>query len=264
VGPNCGPTIAKPTGGIWTCTFSDDFTGTTLDTTKWTPQVTATSGYHSGKECFVNSPNNISVSGGYLNLTARTEVAQFTCSSPLTAYMTQYTSGMVSTLGTFSQTYGRVEIRAALTTAKVAGLQTSFWLWPVNAVQYGPRWPASGEIDIAEMYSQYWSAAIPYIHYNPATLIDLSATRDCFVGNLSQFHTYAAEWTPKSITIIYDGATCLIEKWNPALPLHKPQPFDQPFFLNLTQALGIGTNTFNPALTPLPAVTKIDYVHIWH
>jgi hypothetical protein len=42
-----------------------------------------------------------------------------------------------------------------------------------------------------------------------------------------------------------------------------PAPFDQPFFIALTQALGVGTNSFNPATTPLPATTSIDYVRVW-
>jgi hypothetical protein len=51
------------------------------------------------------------------------------------------------------------------------------------------------------------------------------------------------------------------DNWKPLLA--KPAPFDQPFFLALTQALGIGGNAFNPATTPLPATTQIDYVRIW-
>ena len=35
---DCGVTILKANGQAWTCTFADDFNGTTLDRTKWTPQ----------------------------------------------------------------------------------------------------------------------------------------------------------------------------------------------------------------------------------
>jgi hypothetical protein len=42
-----------------------------------------------------------------------------------------------------------------------------------------------------------------------------------------------------------------------------PAPFDQPFFILLTQALGVGTNQFDPATTPLPATTSVDYVRVW-
>jgi hypothetical protein len=40
-------------------------------------------------------------------------------------------------------------------------------------------------------------------------------------------------------------------------------PFDQPFFIALTQALGVGTNALDPSSTPLPATTSIDYVRVW-
>jgi hypothetical protein len=31
----------------------------------------------------------------------------------------------------------------------------------------------------------------------------------------------------------------------------------------LTQELGIGPNLFDPATTPLPATTSVDYVRVW-
>ena len=70
-------------------------------------------------------------------------------------------------------------------------------------------------------------------------------------------------WTTSSITISFDGQTCLQDVWDPALPLVKPQPFDHPFMVALTQALGQTTNAFDPLVTPLPATTDIDYVHVW-
>ena len=42
-----------------------------------------------------------------------------------------------------------------------------------------------------------------------------------------------------------------------------PQPSNQPFFINLTQALGLATNNFNPGTTPLPATSEIKYVRAW-
>jgi beta-glucanase (GH16 family) len=244
------------TAGNWACTFSDDFDGTSLDTSKWIAQRTATSGYTSGKTaCFVDSPNNVSVSNGTLQLTARTEASPFTCSDPTGNFNTQYTSGMVSTAGgRFSQAYGRFEVRARVSSARLSGLQSSFWLWPVDANKYG-AWPASGEIDIAELYSQYADRAIPYIHYSSA---DPNVTNNsCIIGSPDAFHTYAVEWSPSTIKVIYDGNTCLIDT------LAGSHPFDQPFIVVLTQALGIGTNQFDPATTPLPATTTIDYVRAW-
>jgi beta-glucanase (GH16 family) len=257
----CGARIPKGTGGYWECTFWDDFNGGSLDRTKWIPQQTATSGYLSGPTaCFVDNPNNVSVSDGSLKLTARQEPAPIGCGA---AFATQYTSGMVSTAGgRFSQTYGRFEIRAKVPPAQVKGLQSSLWLWPVNASRYG-QYPASGEIDIAEMYSQYPDRAIPYIHYKAAAPDPNVTNNYCMISNLAAYHTYALEWTASTLKITYDGKTCLVDNWNPAAPLIKPAPFDQPFFIALTQALGIGTNQFDAATTPLPATTTVDYVRVW-
>ena len=244
--------------GTWSCTFSDDFDGTSLDTSKWIAQRTDTSGYTSGKTaCFTDGPGNVSVSGGALQLTARREATPFTCKDPSGDFLTPYTSGMVSTYGRFSQTYGRFEVRAKVSGARVPGLQSSFWLFPQSST-YG-AWPASGEIDFAELYSQYADRAIPYVHYNPAAPDPNVTTTSCAIGNPDDFHTYALEWTTSQLKMIYDGQTCLIDTWKTG----STQPFDQPFFIALTQALGIGTNQFNPASTPLPATTTVDYVRAW-
>lgn len=251
----------KSKSGELRCTFDDEFSGSKLDTSKWLVQKTADSGYHSGSECFVDSPDNVSVSGGHLSLTVLNVGTPFTCSDTAAGYPTLYTSGSVTTWKRFSQTYGRFEIRAKFPAAKVAGLQSALWLYP-QKLNYG-AWPNSGEIDIAEAYSRYPDRAIPYLHYTQ-TSPDATVTNNrCKVKDVSEFHIYAAVWTRKSITITYDGKTCLVHTWNPAPPLTSPAPFDQPFLVALTQALGITDNTFNPQKTPLPATTQVDYVRVW-
>jgi beta-glucanase (GH16 family) len=230
---------------------------------------TATSGFTSGlSACFVNSPNNISVGNGYLSLTAREESAPFVCQDPYGSFTTQYTSGDVATYGTFNQTYGRFEVKAKVPATTIAGLQSSFWLFPQSLTGLGP-WPASGEIDIAETYSQYPTLAIPTVHYNYDPSTTNAATNTNVVTNYNcamnpdQFNDYVVEWTPTTITVVYNGTTCLVDHWIPASPEAAPQPFNQPFFVDLTQALGIGTNAFNPGVTPLPATTEIQYVRVW-
>ena len=150
-------------GQQWRCTFDDEFNGTTLDTSNWAVQQTADGGYHSGIECDEDSPGNVSVSGGTLNLTAEQARSPFLCPGD-PPYETDYTSGMVSTYQRFDQTGGLFEINAKISGAKTQGLQTSFWLYPAQ-LTYG-AWPASGEIDIAELFSQYPTLAIPFVHYN--------------------------------------------------------------------------------------------------
>jgi beta-glucanase (GH16 family) len=273
--PCGGESLApKPGGGAWTCTFDDEFDASTgdptaLNTSWWVPQVTATSGYTTGplgsEACYVNSANNISVSGGALHLTVRKEAAPFTCG----LFTTQYTAGMVSTYTNFNQTYGRFEVRALLPQTTAAGLQETLWLWPINHTLYGATWPDSGEVDFSEFYSDYSSLDIPYIHYNysPSTVSATTNTNTVTATNcqitLSQYNDYAVVWTPGSFTITINGNTCLVDNYVPDDGLTSPEPFDQPFFIALTQALGINANAFNPATTPLPATTSIDYVRVW-
>jgi beta-glucanase (GH16 family) len=259
----CGSTVYKAGGSAWQCSFADEFSGSTLDTSHWVVQTTAQSGFHNGPECFVNTPDNLSVGGGTLSLTVRKEAAPFTCAAASAgSYTSQYTSGMVMTAGLFSQTYGRFEVRAKLPAAKVKGLQESFWLWPDNPYKYGTAWPRSGEIDIAEIYHLYPDRAIPYVHYVPGVADPNVTNNYCLIDDVTKFHTYTAEWTPTTITIKYDGVTCLVDTLVAAAPLLVGQPFDQPFMVALTQALGIGSNAFD-ANTPLPATTQVDYVRIW-
>jgi len=252
---DCQGTTPLGLPGQWNCTFDDEFNGTSLDTTKWVPQETAASGYLNGATaCYVDNPDTISVSGGYLNLTAR-QVAPFTCQDGSNSFTTSYEAGMVSTEGLFDQTYGAFEVSAKLPPSVVEGLQETMWLYP-QTMTYGP-WPDSGEIDFAEFYSEYPGLDVPYIHYAQSST-DVNATSyDCVI-NQDAFNTYGVDWTPTSITVLYNGTPCLVDT-----PSTGSEPFDQPFFIALTQALGVGTNAFTPNVTELPATTQIDWVRAW-
>lgn len=261
---DCGNmTIDKPTGARWVCSFDDEFDGSTLSTSRWDVQDTALTGYRSGDECYLNSPGTVSVSGGVLNLTAHRAPSPFTCQSPVGSYPTRYTSGMVTTYLKFSQTYGYFEVKAAFAPTAVSGIQSSLWLWPVNRNAYGRTFPDSGEIDFAEWFSSDPTLAIPTIHYNAVDGTDPNATTNsCHVTDPSVFNTYGVEWTPDSMTILIDGRTCMVDDWSPAAPERSPAPFNLPFFLNLTQAIGVGDNEVS-SRTPFPATLRVDWVRVW-
>lgn len=249
--PDCGKQVfVKASGAPWKCTFADEFEGSSLDTSKWTVQQTPGS-----QECF--SAKNVTVAGGVLSLTTQKVETPVTCGSVTSSY----TSAQVSGYGKYSQLNGRFEVRAKFPAAQVAGLQSALWMWPVEANKYG-SWPGSGEIDIAEMYTTYPDRVIPYLHYN-SQASDTSVTNNhCMISDVSEFHTYVVEWTTARITITYDGRTCLDHRIDAVSPLGASGPFDQPFFMVLTQMLGVGANA-PTASTPLPATTQVDYVRMW-
>jgi len=262
-GPSaCGPALTKPTGGYWHCTFADNFNGKALNRRHWVPQQTANSGYLVGPECYVDSPHNIAVAGGVLRLTARKEAAPFGCVNPTGNFVTQYTGASVTTHKLFTQTYGRFDVRARFPHVTGAGSHSALWLYPQDPSFYGAS-PASGEIDIGEYYSAYPDRVVPFVHYNSASSNPHNTNTSCLVNEAWKWHRYSVEWTSKSITVKYDGRTCLVNRWNPAAPLKKPAPFDKPYLIALTQALGLGSNAFNASTTTLPLTTEIDWVHVY-
>jgi beta-glucanase (GH16 family) len=257
--PTCGDTTPlKADGTPWTCTFDDDFDGTALDRSKWTVQTTAQFGFHSGSECMVDDPNNISVSNGHLNLTVRDVGTPLRCPSPRVPYTTRYTGASVYS-SWFAQEYGRFEIRAKFPEGYgVSGIQSSLWLFP-RQLSAGSLLSGATEIDVAEAYSRHPNIVVPAVH--GLTVSPLLPNSYCDVPDYgAAFHTYAVEWSRSTISFSYDGTTCMKVATPPSLPptLRRPTPF----LVALTQGMGVGVNA-NTTAPPLPGTTQIDYVRVW-
>src|SRR4051794_18151475 len=110
----CGTQPLKPDGTAWQCTFSDDFTGTTLDRTKWLAVTSFVTGSEQVYTCYRDDPQNVNVRFGALNLRLTRLKAPAPC-GVTGRDPSRYQSGMVSTYHRFSQQYGRVEARIKTT-----------------------------------------------------------------------------------------------------------------------------------------------------
>lgn len=272
-GGACGhtaPPVAAPRG-TWSCTFDDEFNGTALDATKWAPQLTQFSGYTTGttKPCYVDNPGTISESGGTLNVSViRLPKIAWCKGLNFVGSTSRYEAGMVTSYKLFSQRYGYFEMRAQTPPTTLSGLQETLWLYPSDETLYG-RWPDSGEIDFAEFYSDLASRDFPILHF-PGASHDPNANvmpDGCAAGNATPgggFNTYGVLWTPTSISTYFNGVKCFTDIYGSYVtnPDTAPAPFDQPFFLNITAALGMGLNAVNMH-TPMPATTKVDWVRVW-
>lgn len=257
VAPECGEPISKSNGTAWRCTFADYFDGTTLDTRHWSALRSQDTSLGI-PECFVDSPNNISVRDGSLYMTIRKEPRPFFCPLQVGGFVTQYTAGGVTSWAKFNQAYGRYETRAAFPATKEPGVYGAIWMWPQsNKGKYGDK---SGEIDTAEFWTAEPNVVRPFVHYDDGGT-DPDKTAACPVSRPEDFHTYALEWTEHTLTFIYDGQVCLVDDWNPAAPLQAPQPFDEPFFL--TMNIDFGGYLPHDLKAPLPQTMKVDYVKVW-
>lgn len=255
----CGTRPRKSDGTYWSCTFVDDFNGSALDRTKWTPQTVFSSGNYLGAyACYYDDPANVSVSGGYLNLTVRKVATARPCTNTVPLLPTTYTAGMVTTYHKFSQQYGRFEARFRSTATQAPGLQESWWLWPDDRSGSVLTWPLAGEIDIAETYSSYPTLGIPYLHYtendNGGPVPGVNTAWNC-TATRGAFNTYTLEWSASRIEIFVNGRSCLVNTSG-------DNAFRKQYILNLTQALGYGSNSYT-GTAPLPATTTVDYVKVW-
>ena len=257
----CGTVLTKADGTPWTCSYVDNFDGKALDPTRWITQQTAVTGFRSGQTCFTTSTKNIRVFRGELELTARAEKGRFLCQSPSGDFSTTYTGGMIGTRTKFSQAYGRFEVRAKYPAATKPGVHGGFWMFPLH-LRYGP-WPASGEIDVAEWWSNDPTLVMPSLHYNGRD-VWLDSGWSCRVADPAGYHTYTVEWLPSAISFFIDGVLCFTREPEPDAPLVAPQPFDHPFSMILNMGVGpaSGTNAVSSA-TPLPATYTVDYAKAW-
>ncbi len=258
----CGDTILKADGTPWTCSFTDDFDGTSLNRQKWRVQTGDSTGdyiHDTVKACNMDSPDTVSVSDGALHLSVF-EGAPVTCAG-LDGDTTPYHGGRVTTFHTWSQQYGRFEARIKTNASSEPGLHEGFWMWPDTRYPEGQgEWPNNGEIDIAEMRSLLPNVAVPFL-YSPDDLLgsilegpNANTAWNC-AANRGEWNTYTMEWAPERIEIFVNGNLCLVNTSG-------NEAFKKRYIMVLSQGLGTGGNALVPGTT-LPATMEIDYVRAW-
>jgi beta-glucanase (GH16 family) len=253
----CGAQPRKADGTAWSCSFHDEFAGTSLDRTKWVPQTIFASGSPGAYACYADDPSVVNVANGSLNLTVRRVATPVSCQADGQSVSTSYLAGMVTTYHLFSQQYGRFEARIRNTATAAPGLHEAFWLWPDDRVASTAVWPAAGEIDVSETYSAHPDLSIPFLHYaadvaGPQPGVNTAWNCTAYRG---QWNTYALEWTPTRIEILVNGRSCLVNtSADPA--------FLKPYIVAFTQGLGTAGNEYD-GRAPIPATMNVDYLRVW-
>jgi hypothetical protein len=210
--------------GNWTLAFDDEFSGSSLDTSKW-----SNCWFSPGCGTMNNvttDPNNVAVSNG--NLALRLS------SSTSGALISTNPKGGATTGYQF--TTGYVEARI-----KFTGDGTNIYNWPAWWTS-GQSWPGDNEIDIAEpkgpMTSNYLNGAGQWQTFQPAG----------FWGN--EWHVFGMQRNAATTDIYMDGV--LVKTFV------SDNPATHPHYLILNTGSGRG-----PAAYGAASEMTVDYVRAW-
>lgn len=154
----------------WPMIANDEFDGTALDRSKWSPYTGETTG-GVGR----HREENIAVRDGLLTVTSEGKTS----------------GGMAWANG---QQYGRWEVRAK--TNKGSGYGDVMLLWPD-----AEDWPEGGEINFMEIPNAERTESHFIVHYGE----DNSQIGKTVQGDFTQWHNYAVEWAPDHIAGFIDG-----------------------------------------------------------
>jgi len=233
---SCAGLAGQPTAK-WTLTFRDEFTDRELAFPRWEPHDPW--GHERNREGQAYVPAAIDVKDGIARITARRELARYD------GRQREFTSGIMTTQGSFAQTYGRFEIRCRAASGK--GLESKFWLLPT----------ASGEtpsIDIYDVVSNESSNALFANRWGDEKT-ERSFSGSYQVGNLSDgFHVVAIEWDENRIVWTVDGK----ERFRSTTGVPH-----QPMYLAVSLAVGGITAKYPDQSAPFPAAFEIDYVRVY-
>jgi beta-glucanase (GH16 family) len=233
--------------------WSDEFNGSSLDTTYWNYQIgdgcPELCGWGNAELQWYQR-EAIKVEGGLLKIKAtKANVGNST-----------YTSGRIRTMNKMDFASGRIVVRAGLPIGR--GYWPAIWFLPTES--YYGSWPLSGEIDLMEARGQEPKTTHGTIHYgayapnNKYTGTSYTLATDSFT---SGFHDFGLRWTNDSIMWYVDGVlfstktrSNLVDFW---------WPFDRNFHAIFNLAVGGNFLGYPDASTPDTASLQVDYIRVY-
>jgi beta-glucanase (GH16 family) len=241
---------------VLTQTFSDDFNTLQLRSGEsgvwdpkfwWAPEKGSTLSGNGELQWYINpsyqptaSANPFSVNNGILTITAKP--ASEAIQAEINGY--DYTSGILTTHSSFSQTYGYFEIRADMPDDQ--GAWPAFWLLPADG-----SWPP--EIDVVEMRGQDPNTIIATVHSNE-TGSQTSIASAVKVADASGFHKFGVLWTEEEIVWYFDDAAIA--------RADTPSDMHEPMYMLVNLAVGGIAGTPSDGLAD-GSEMKIDYIKVY-
>ena len=242
--------------------FEDNFdgpAGSAVNSSRWQLETGDNSGNNHERQYYTPGNANAALDGkGNLVITARKENPNnYQCWYG----RCEYTSARMNTAGKFTTTYGHIEARIKIPRGQ--GMWPAFWMLGADIGQPGVGWPNSGEIDIMENVGYEPGTVHGTIHgpgYSGGEGIGAAYTLPNGRAFADDFHTFAVDWSPNSITWSVDGQ--VYQRRTPADLGGDRWVFDKPFFLILNLAVGGDWPGLPDGSTSFPQQMVVDYVRV--
>lgn len=231
----------------YTLVWQDEFDGTTLSG-DWIFEVNGNGGGNNELQYY--RTENTSLVNGNLVIEAKEE----------SFGGRNYTSSRLTTQGTQSFKYGRVDIRAVLPEGR--GLWPALWMLGDNITTVG--WPACGEIDIMELVGHQANRVHGTIHWQDESASNAHASygqsKPLGTGKFSdEYHVFSIVWDANEIKWYMDDVLYNTADVTPA----ELSEFHENFFFIFNVAVGGDWPGSPDATTSFPQRMIVDYIRVF-
>lgn len=268
--PHASITLAS--GNTYNYVWGDEFSGTTLDKTKWVSDVLSTKMFPYTDLKLLDTEEAIKVQDGALQLTAKKYVDSSNSKIKYAA------PASVHTQGKMEYRYGYMEIKAEVPFQQ--GVFPSFWTQSCGVLSENVRKAKDYyvEVDAFEVFGKTnqleynlhkWYTDKTHTKYDAKTPEEWTCKYifDATQSDSYGYHTYGVEWTPEKISMYVDGQC----RWTFDITktfdsINNMDGFGDPLFVIFNNHLFTEQATWKANELPAffeTATFKIDYFRIY-
>ena len=239
----------------YSLTWSDEFSGSELNTNNWNYDIGTGSSGWGNNELQYYTNRNLYLKDGLLVIRADQE----------TFGGRNYTSSRIKTQGKQNFQYGRIDIRARMPEGQ--GIWPALWMLGKNINEVS--WPYCGEVDIMEMVgggsgkdnrvvgTAHWNAGGLNTSYSPKSFGNPKLMPENLSNN---FHVYSLIWDSNRIKWYIDDVQYHIMSIDNSVSL---EAFQKEFFLIFNIAVGGEWPGSPNTSTVFPQRMLVDYVRVF-